>query len=718
MAEVLTNKVSEASAAEPVAEWDWYWVCVAGWVAMMGAWAAAADVLGDPAFALRCGFVLVGAFPVAYYMRFSKVSARAVRLGVFVIAAALGLFEARAVWAPQLPLLLASLGGSYRVLIAGFVWVMCFRAFALRSVREMAETTILAGSVLLLVLVNEPGAIAIAGTAASLLGCIALLAASHEQTWAPLIARAQLAAGRTQPLRASANSWPTLYLVGLLTAAIAAQGFATTDITGRLARELQLRFARMIAVRMMLPPSNYIAAEPRVYLYTPGPTGTRPLFEVRAKTTVNWRLAAYPVYTGRFWSEPLTRYAARMPAEREGEWWRLPIPDGAGKAPKGERLEFAITARLPMAGGVPAAFWARYIHLPGRQVTPTGRARRPRIDMFGNVWVSGYIRPGDTYRVVAFRPDAGREPTRLDPQLRDLCLQLPPGFPDRVRQLARRITAGKTRPESKISAITTYLSQTCTYDDSPPWPPEGQDPVDFFLFDSRRGHCVHFASAAVLLCRCAGLPARFVCGYLEGDAQSTPDVYLVRAKDAHAWAEVFIPRAGWVEVDPTPPRPPTPGEVAAHTWDRITGYIRTALVAAARWTVVHIPQAIGVLAACAVVFYALTWYQRRQLLTVLLKNASPRRQVEWAYARMAQWFAQAGVGRPPAMTPTEHVAALGAEWEPVKPAALSVSQLLCKALYSYHTIRAEEAAAAVKAAEAVRDHWLGLKRDRGHHSKN
>ncbi|MCX7597589.1 MAG: hypothetical protein N2512_01790, partial [Armatimonadetes bacterium] len=174
MAAALAVKASAASAAEPVPEWDWYWVCVAGWVAMMGAWAAAADVVGDPAFSLRCGFILVAAFPFTYYMRFSKVPPMLVRLAVLVAAAALGLFEIQRVWMPQLPFLLGSLGGSYRVLIAGFVWVMCFRAFALRSVREMAETTILAGSVLLLVLVNEPGAIAIAGTAVSLLGCVAL----------------------------------------------------------------------------------------------------------------------------------------------------------------------------------------------------------------------------------------------------------------------------------------------------------------------------------------------------------------------------------------------------------------------------------------------------------------------------------------------------------------------------------------------------------------
>lgn len=708
----MVSEVWPASDVEPRAKWDWYWVCVAGWVAMMGAWAAAADVLGEPAFSLRCGFVLVGAFPFTYYVRFSRVPPMAVRLAVLLAAAALGLFEAQRVWVPQLPLLLGSLGGSYRVLIAGFVWVMCFRAFALRSAQEMAETTILAGSILLLVLVNEPGAVAIAGTAASLLGCVALLAASHEESWGATIVRPRFVEGRARASQASANSWPTLYLIGLLTAAIAAQGFATTDITSRLAREMQLRFARMLAVRMMLPPSNYIAAEPRVYLYAPGPTSTRPLFEVRARTTTNWRLAAYALYAGHYWSEPLTRYTARLPGERDGNWWRLPIPDGSGKAPTGTPLEFTITARVPMAGGVPAAFWPRYIGPPGVQMGPGGRPRRPRVDIFGNLWLSGYIRPGDSYRVVALRPESGREPTSLDPHVRELCLQLPPGLPDRVRRLAQTITAGKARPESKVSAIATYLSQTCSYDDSPPWPPEGQDPVDFFLFDSHRGYCVHFASAAVVLCRCVGLPARFVSGYLEGDAQDTPDVYLVRARDAHAWAEVFIPRSGWVEVDPTPPRPPTPGQLAAQTWDRITGYVRAAMVTAARWTLVHIPQVIGLLALCAVVVYIGAWYQGQRLLTVRLPRASPRRQVQWAYERMARWLAEAGLERKPHMTPAEHLSTLGREWQPVKAAALQVGQLLYKALYSYHPIVPSDAAAAVGAAEAVRDHWLELRRKR------
>lgn len=78
----------------------------------------------------------------------------------------------------------------------------------------------------------------------------------------------------------------------------------------------------------------------------------------------------------------------------------------------------------------------------------------------------------------------------------------------------------------------------------------GRDSVDEFLFDSQRGFCEHFAGSFVFLMRAAGIPARVVAGYQGGERH--PDGYLlVRQYDAHAWAEVWLPGAGWVAIDPT-----------------------------------------------------------------------------------------------------------------------------------------------------------------------
>lgn len=86
---------------------------------------------------------------------------------------------------------------------------------------------------------------------------------------------------------------------------------------------------------------------------------------------------------------------------------------------------------------------------------------------------------------------------------------------------------------------------------------EGEDPVTCFLMRTRKGYCVHFASAAVLFLRELGVPARYVTGYVvrQNEFQKSGDAYTAYVKDsgAHAWAEIYLEQVGWVPLDVTPP---------------------------------------------------------------------------------------------------------------------------------------------------------------------
>ena len=98
--------------------------------------------------------------------------------------------------------------------------------------------------------------------------------------------------------------------------------------------------------------------------------------------------------------------------------------------------------------------------------------------------------------------------------------------------------------------IAQVFRQYYTYTLSPPAPQPGEDFVGFFLDQSQEGYCVHFASAAVLLLRSAGYPARYAEGYAVPCTQSgwidVPDY------NAHAWVEVYCGGTGWVPVEVTP----------------------------------------------------------------------------------------------------------------------------------------------------------------------
>ena len=127
-------------------------------------------------------------------------------------------------------------------------------------------------------------------------------------------------------------------------------------------------------------------------------------------------------------------------------------------------------------------------------------------------------------------------------------LQLPDTLPQRVKDLAADITRGKTNDYDKLEAIITYLQQY-TYDlDNAPIPP-GRDGVDFFLFDDKRGVCCTFSSSFVVLARAVGIPARVVGGWAIAPVGTEQ---VVKAKQAHQWAEVPFSGLGWVTFEATP----------------------------------------------------------------------------------------------------------------------------------------------------------------------
>jgi Transglutaminase-like superfamily/Domain of unknown function (DUF4129) len=86
-----------------------------------------------------------------------------------------------------------------------------------------------------------------------------------------------------------------------------------------------------------------------------------------------------------------------------------------------------------------------------------------------------------------------------------------------------------------------------------PFRPDG-DLLAEFLFEKKAAYCEYFATAAVVLLRLQGVPARFVKGLSVGPQTDVGGgLYVVRESDAHAWIEAWIPGEGWVEADPTPP---------------------------------------------------------------------------------------------------------------------------------------------------------------------
>ena len=148
--------------------------------------------------------------------------------------------------------------------------------------------------------------------------------------------------------------------------------------------------------------------------------------------------------------------------------------------------------------------------------------------------------------------DQLRKATAAVPKEYAVYLQLPPEITARTRALARTITAAAPTAYDKVVAIQAWLGSNLGYTLELADPGD-QEPVDFFLFDRKVGHCEYFASAFAVLARAAGIPTRQVNGFLGGEWNEYQGYVAVRAGDAHSWDEVYFPRVGWATFDPTPP---------------------------------------------------------------------------------------------------------------------------------------------------------------------
>jgi transglutaminase-like putative cysteine protease len=113
-----------------------------------------------------------------------------------------------------------------------------------------------------------------------------------------------------------------------------------------------------------------------------------------------------------------------------------------------------------------------------------------------------------------------------------------------------RTNAAASSVDALADAVAAYVRNSAVYDLDTPANPDGTDFTLYFLQESHRGYCIHFASATTLLLRNLGIPARYVTGFAVSVDRANTWVN-VRASDAHAWTEYFD-GTQWVPLESTP----------------------------------------------------------------------------------------------------------------------------------------------------------------------
>ena len=301
-------------------------------------------------------------------------------------------------------------------------------------------------------------------------------------------------------------------------------------------------------------------------------------------------------------------------------------------------------------------------------------------------------------------------------------LQLPPEITDRTRQLAHKIvdSANAQNPFDEAQAVTDWLRANITYDTQIQPPPAGTEPVDWFLFTSRRGYCNYYASADVILLRTLGIPARLAVGFSQGnyEAATSPNsmgTYHVQEKHAHAWVEVFFPAYGWVEFEPTvseaplvrpvtAPLPPAFGGAGAvptlqppQDRDRQKGYPANDLGALGglgiNWAAIS--QTVALVAGAVLLITGLSlalllrlgllgWESLGGVGTLAMRYGrqplpSPIGAIYLRLERAARWLS---VSLPPALTPHERAEAVSQLVPPARPGVEAITAQYVQEKYS------------------------------------
>ena len=187
------------------------------------------------------------------------------------------------------------------------------------------------------------------------------------------------------------------------------------------------------------------------------------------------------------------------------------------------------------------------------------------------------IEEKDGALVYRYYPDNGESALlyKKEPYIR--YLNVPASCEAAVCQVCEEAGFGGTEKEI-AQQIVNYFRENYNYTLRPGFYYGNPDYISHFLLESRKGYCAHFASAATMLFRQMGIPARYVEGYAFSYADVVENGELVEGADyddyytgyseigatalirieipeayAHAWVEIFDGERGWIVVDPTPP---------------------------------------------------------------------------------------------------------------------------------------------------------------------
>jgi hypothetical protein len=279
----------------------------------------------------------------------------------------------------------------------------------------------------------------------------------------------------------------------------------------------------------------------------------------RGTYTQKWRGIALSLFDGTSWSNPHRPFPLRPGLNQQFD---LRSRDARYKSPLAVGLSSQIHYHILMEPvGINVFF------LASQPQALQGRYRVIATDRGGAVFNLDSDHPISIYDGWSLL-DPQTSPQERVYNVEELSdyLQLPK-LDARVPQLAARVSNTSISGYDKALAIEHYLKTAFTYTLQLP-STRHADPLAYFLFERKQGHCEYFASAMAVMLRTLRIPSRVVTGFKTDEFNDITSQYVIRGSDAHAWVEAYFPDRGWVTFDPTPGS----GAYAHTSWGRISMY--------------------------------------------------------------------------------------------------------------------------------------------------
>jgi transglutaminase-like putative cysteine protease len=270
---------------------------------------------------------------------------------------------------------------------------------------------------------------------------------------------------------------------------------------------------------------------------------------------VKWRGVGLTSFDGKRWFNDNTEQVPITPASDQR--FVLPPADGWQGRPRRPLryhvLRSAVSTDALFAAPVPRDVMGRFRMLSLDETGSLHSAQYASVPLaYDVVSETGVPSPSELRKAPATYPD----------DIRLVYLRLPDLDP-RIAELTRQITSTAANSYDRAIAVQDYLRNNFRYTLDPP-SIEPQNPIGSFLFKSKSGYCEYFAASMAVMLRTLHIPSRLVNGFQTGSYNRIGKDFVVRARDAHSWVEVYFTNYGWITFDPTPA---DPNPILAGAWD-------------------------------------------------------------------------------------------------------------------------------------------------------